>query len=249
MITPARIAKILWLLGSEPDGLRLTEIARRVEMPPSSCHILMRQLIEAGLCAQPWDSKVFTFGPALLRLSVAVSETVQLPRIAQPFLEKIVRECDEDAYLAVASGTQFFYAGKVESSQSLRLNVALGRSRPLHCTAAGKIFLAFGPHDIRDGLLTEELEQFTPHTVTDPHALLAQLQSVRQQGYSVQEEEHVIGVAAIAAPIVGAGGELQGALSSSVPMVRFGGKRKLLTLALTSAAHSISAQVGWESAA
>lgn len=246
--TPRRIADILSLLATEPSGVRLKEISVRVGVPLSSSHVLMRDLVDAGLARQGSD-RSFTFGPALVRLGVAVAENLALPRIARPFLEALAVECDEDAYLAVASGSEFFYADKVESSQHLRLNVPLGQTRPLHCTAAGKIFLAYGPGTLRDEYLLHDLVRFTPKTITDPVSLRAELRSVRELGFAIQQDEHVIGVAAVAAPIFGQGGELAGALSSSVPLVRFDEKRDGLVSAITVAARAIGEQLGASDAA
>ena len=246
--TPRRIADILSLLATEPAGVRLKEISTRVGAPLSSCHVLMRDLVDAGLARHGRD-RTFTFGPALVRLGVAVAQNLELPRIARPFLESLAVECDEDAYLAVAAGSQFFYADKVESSQHLRLNVPLGQSRPLHCTAAGKIFLAYGPTSLSDEYLSHELVRYTPQTIVDPVALRAQLKSVRERGFAIQQDEHVIGVAAVAAPILGQGGDLVGALSSSVPLVRFDEKRERLLLAITAAAMAIGEQLGSSKAA
>jgi IclR family acetate operon transcriptional repressor len=96
----------------------------------------------------------------------------------------------------------------------------LGRRTPAHCTASGKVILAFGPEAVRRRLLASPLHRSTPHTVTDRAQLEAQLDSARQEGFARTFGELEVGLDAIAAPVYAAGGEVVAAIDVSGPSHR-----------------------------
>jgi DNA-binding IclR family transcriptional regulator len=107
------------------------------------------------------------------------------------------------------------YIDQVESPATLRVNAQVGTMNPLHCTALGKILLAFG-----DTPIPSTLESHTSHTITDPRALQRELQNIRERGYAVDDEEFDQGIRCIAVPAMDYRGKLAGALGISGPSTR-----------------------------
>jgi DNA-binding IclR family transcriptional regulator len=90
----------------------------------------------------------------------------------------------------------------------------------VHCTAAGKVFLAYLPPPMVDRLLSRPLQRFTPHTITDPEQLRAELREVRHQGYSIVKEELEQGLNVVAAPIYDHTGQIVASVSVAGPAFR-----------------------------
>jgi DNA-binding IclR family transcriptional regulator len=91
---------------------------------------------------------------------------------------------------------------------------------PLHCTATGKVLLAFSPPTLLEEVLARPLERLTPSTVTMPGMLREQIRKVRDTGHAIELEETAIGYCSVAVPIFGSSGLLLGALSITAPTFR-----------------------------
>ena len=104
----------------------------------------------------------------------------------------------ECSHLAVLTRAQAFYVDQVDTSASLRVSTGIGTMAPLHCTALGKVLLAFG--DIQPAA---ELPVYTPQTITDATELARQLERTRELGYALDDEEYTVGVRCLAAPCLG----------------------------------------------
>jgi DNA-binding IclR family transcriptional regulator len=122
----------------------------------------------------------------------------------------------------------------------------LGRRTPAHCTASGKVILAFGPPAVRERLLARPLERSTPHTITDSTELESQLDAAREAGLARTYEELEVGLDAIAAPVYDSGGEVVAALDVSGPShrIRAEDRPELVRLTLESAAD-LSRRLGY----
>jgi len=121
----------------------------------------------------------------------------------------------ECAHLAVPAQGKVLYVDQVESPATLRVNAQVGTMNPLHCTALGKVLLAFG-----DLELPATLASFTPHTLTDPDRLRKNLEQVCAQGYAVDDEEFDLGVRCIAVPVFDFRGKPAGSIGISGPTTR-----------------------------
>jgi DNA-binding IclR family transcriptional regulator len=133
----------------------------------------------------------------------------------------------ECAHLGVAAQGRVLYIGQAESPATLRVNVLVGQTAPLHCTALGKALLAFSGVPIPD-----RLEQFTPRTITRADRLARELASTHRQGYAVDDEEFDAGVRCLAAPVFDDRSRVVGAIGISGPTTRMT-DRRLRPLAAT----------------
>jgi len=122
----------------------------------------------------------------------------------------------------------------------------LGRRTPVHCTASGKVILAFGPTAVRERVLGRPLERSTAHTITGASDLNAQLSEALEDGFARTYEELEVGLDAIAAPVFASGGEVVAALDVSGPShrLRAEGRPELVRLTLDAAAD-LSRRLGY----
>jgi DNA-binding IclR family transcriptional regulator len=159
-------------------------------------------------------------------------------------LDDLARQFGETVHLGRLDGAHIVYLAKRESVHPLRLYSAIGRRLPAHATALGKALLAERPDDVVDEVLSWPLAALTPHTITDRDALLADLATVRAQGYAVDREESTHGIVcfAVALPLRTPAVD---AISLSVPLARLSadGEQRIVP-ALRRAADEVAAARG-----
>lgn len=190
----SRAAAILRCLETEPLGLSLGVIAKRIDLPRSTVQRLVdalasEQLLETG------DGVGVRLGPALMRL--ATRSHVDLTARVKPYLEALSRRTGETVVLAHASGLELVILHVVVSSQTLRVAPGVDSLLSIYATSCGKVILAQMPEQNVRELLQGKMQPLTPNTLS-LEALLEQLKEVRAQGYSCDYEEHVPGVGAMA---------------------------------------------------
>jgi DNA-binding IclR family transcriptional regulator len=139
-----------------------------------------------------------------------------LTEVAQAYLDRLGRATGETVNLGVGRGDMVEQIAQVDSVYLIGATNWLGRSVPLHCSAIGKVLLAFGAATLPPG----RLERRTEHTITSRAALETELETVRQRGYAVIDGELEPGLVAVAAPVFRDGGAVVAALSVSGPGTR-----------------------------
>jgi IclR family acetate operon transcriptional repressor len=180
----------------------------------------MRTLVNRGYVRQE-PSKRYALGPRLIRLGEGAGRL--LGSWARPALTRLVDEVGETANMAVLEGDEAVYVAQVPSRHSMRMFTEVGRRVRPHCTGVGKALLAqLSEPRVREILERTGMEAQTRNTLTDPEALLAELERIRERGYAVDDEEQEIGVRCVAVPLPGA--PALTALSVSGPSARMTGE-------------------------
>jgi DNA-binding IclR family transcriptional regulator len=211
-----RTLAILNALVASDEPLRLVDGAREIGAPTSSAHLLLKEMVNAGLLTVTADRR-YEPGPALVGLSLAVVHKQRLVQVAKPVMRALVEATGEDVYIAVPLDRSIVYADRLLSKGSLRLDIALGVPRELHATAVGQLFLAMLPPDeCAEILATASLDPYTPYTITDASELQAKLRLIREHGYATTDQERYENIIAMAAPVIDASGDMAAALSLSV---------------------------------
>jgi DNA-binding IclR family transcriptional regulator len=140
---------------------------------------------------------------------------------AKPELRRLSDEVGETCHLAVLDDGMVLYVDKAESSRSLRMPSQVGRRLHAHCTALGKVLLAYLSSEQLDRVIEQHgLPRMTSHTITDPVALRVELAQIREHGFSMDDEELEDGLRCIAAPIRRYDGTVIASLSLAGPMQR-----------------------------
>jgi len=211
----AKGLKILNLLEHARSGMGTTEIANQLSIDKSSASRLLHTLANYGFVEQDENSARYLLGPQLLTLGQRLLNRITLRDHARPYLHELVDKTGECAHLAIQAQRQALYIDQVESTAALRVESEIGTLSPLHCTALGKVMLAFA-----EGRMPEELQPFTHRTVTDRSTLQAQLTQTAARGYAIDDEEYNYGVRCVAATVYDHRGALVGAIGISGPAGR-----------------------------
>lgn len=154
-----------------------------------------------------------------IALDTLASTEIALPRRA--ILRRTVNEVLETVTLTVLEHDEILFLDRVESDSPLRLQLFAGSRAPLHCTSAGKLFMAMQSAERRKRWLASyTLTQFTEHTITDPDKLEKELKRIRAEKVSVDNQEYIEGMVGIAVPIFDGRGKTIAAVSVNGPSSR-----------------------------
>jgi IclR family KDG regulon transcriptional repressor len=211
----ARGLKILDLLSQSQDGISITELAETLGVDKGSASRLVSTLAHYGYAEKDEDTRRFHLGSQVVSLSRSVLTRLPLREAAKPYLRQLMEQTGECAHLAIPAQGKVMYIDQVESPATLRVNAQVGTMNPLHCTALGKVLLAFGDLDF-----PTRLDAFTPRTITDPETLRIHLDEIRRLGYAVDDEEFDLGVRCIAVPVFDFRGKVVGSMGISGPATR-----------------------------
>jgi len=240
-----RAVAILDLLAAE--GWRTgAEVARELGVHRSTALRLLATLDRHGLVERDQRTAKYRLGRRVAQLASSVRGEVDLRQAARPVCEELARALGETVTLDVMDGEEIVPIEQATGSTSVVSVNWLGTRSPVHCTASGKVILAFAPPAVRSGLLSRPLERRTQHTVTDARELEAQLREVRDSGYARTFEELEVGLNAVAAPVRSAEGDVIAALDVSGPAHRVTPSGRAALVARTrEAADDLSHRLGY----
>jgi len=197
-----RAMSLLELLAVSRNGLTLSELSRKLDIPKSTTHYLIHTLSTRGY-VQRTASGRHSLG---LRLTGIVSQSkaeIDLSALAAPYLREVAARVNLTATAAILKGAEAVIIGRANAFQDIGGGAWVGRHLDLHCTAQGKALLSgCSDEDLNRLLLRRELAQFTSKTIISLEALKTQLAVIRVRGYAVNDEEQVLGIRAVAAPIL-----------------------------------------------
>lgn len=227
-----RAAHLLLNVLESDRPVGLTELAAAVGMPKSSASRLVSALERQGLLGRAVPRGPLAPGPAIMRFARRAAVDANLIELAQASLEALSRTSGETINLAVPTPQGVEHVAQVDSTHFLGTGQWLGRLVDYHCTAVGKVFLAFGA-----AAMPAELAAHTPATIVDPHRLRVELERVRRRAFATAVDELEPGLTAIAVPVRAQGGAVVCALSISGPTLRLG-PRRIAELRSTLTEHS-----------
>ncbi|WP_051898762.1 IclR family transcriptional regulator [Sciscionella sediminilitoris] len=203
------------------EVLGLNELARRSGVPKATVHRLGAELLSWGVLERH-DGR-YRLGPRLYELGLQVPRNLKLRAAALPFMEDLFASTQESVHLGVRGDLELFRIERFLGPRGISASRAPNRS-PLHCSASGKVLLAFAEEDVLARTIEAGLRPRTRFTITDPDTLRANIAAVRDSGYAVDRQEHASGCDAVAVPVF-AGDALIGCLSLVAPPDRFDPRR------------------------
>lgn len=215
-----RVLDLLQTVASSDRALTLAELCAKLDLPKPTMHRLCQRMENEGYLMREPGGRHYGVGPKLLRMGLDVVRSgISAERRA--VLESLVEAIGETCNFTTLAGHEVLYLDRVEARWPLRLHLEPGSRVPLHCTASGKLFLAAMPPDRCRRLLDAiQLLEMTPRTITDRAGLEAELAAIREQGYSLDREEFLIGLIAIAVPVKDRGGRTFAAIACHAPVAR-----------------------------
>jgi IclR family acetate operon transcriptional repressor len=210
-----RAAQLLTLVLEAERPRPLADLAGEAALPKSTASRLLGALERQGLIQQNGRRGSFEPGPVVRRFA----HRGQLVELAQPRMDVLAAASGETINLAVPGPLGVEHLAQVESRHFLGTGQWVGRRVPYHCTAVGKVLVAFS------GVEPGPLEAHTPATIAEPEQFAAEIARVRRDGSAIAVDELEVGLTGLAAPVFGAGGRAFAALSISGPTLRLGAEQ------------------------
>ncbi|AFU02615.1 IclR family transcriptional regulator [Nocardia brasiliensis] len=197
----ARSARLLDLLGDQVEPVSPADLARRAELPKTTVWRLIRVLCANGLIEQQGPG--YVVGQRLVRIAVPPPENRDLLRAAAvPFLVDLHVHTGATVSLGVLAGSQVRYTERIYGHAAARTPSFGQTFAPVHCTAIGKVLLAFALDQPADLLRAKSFDQMTSRTITDGAELKAHLARARSTGIATSDEEFTRGVRCVATPVM-----------------------------------------------
>jgi IclR family acetate operon transcriptional repressor len=222
-----RALAVLRLLIDAEGDVQVAEIGNRLGLTPGTAHRIVGALAAEGFLARNPATDGYYLGSTAILLGQAAQRALGADR-AMPLLRQLNEETLESVNLVVRDGAESVVIMRVQSTLPLRFEQRPGARFPLYSTASGKAIMAFAAKEEADAYvsgLPERLPAVTAHTLGTPAELLAELDRTRERGYSVDDEENVLGVRCVGAPVRDERGRAHAAVVIQVPGVRLPDER------------------------
>jgi DNA-binding IclR family transcriptional regulator len=239
-----RTLDIFELLAAEPQGLTLSEIGDVLGLARSSTHGLVRTLLARGYLVRNGGRR-YHLGVRLIQLGLNVVDRLELRSAARGPLEMLVAATHDTALLAVPADGDLLYVDKVLSdARDVRTDPRVSSRKPIQCSSLGKALLAAVDDRSVAKIIGEvALERATDHSITDRDRLMADLARTRERGYAIDEQEALLGVWCVGAPVRDHTGRSIAAISLSTIKEFFDPAKTGPQVA--AAAVEISQAMGW----
>lgn len=216
----ANAARVLKSFGPNDREWGVSDLARHLDIAKSTAHRLLATLTDEGLLEQDPGSGRYRLGLAVFDMAAAAQSTDLHEAVLSPMTE-LRNRTGETVQVAVLDGREVVYVERLDSPNTLRLFLEVGRRNDAYSTGCGKALLAFCRPDELDRVLAGwKLSAKTPHTITDVATLRKDLTETRRRGYAINRRESESGVVSIAAPIRDASTRVIAAISVAGPAER-----------------------------
>ena len=236
---------------ADSGGAGIRELSKITGYPPSTIHRIAATLVERHYFQQDPVTKQYTLSFRFLELGTQVQQKIHLTSIARPYIERLMDETRESVNLAVRDADSMVYLDIARSNHSiLQLFTRPGARVPLYATGVGKLFLSKMENaELHAYLERSEITPFTPYTLVEKDKIIKNLEHIRNQGYSVDNEEMEEGVCCVAALVYDHQGQPAAAISITGAAMRVTGDRiKSFGKLVSACAAAISRQLGFNPA-
>ncbi|NPV55020.1 MAG: IclR family transcriptional regulator [Firmicutes bacterium] len=210
--------QIIECFNSDDTELSLAELCRRTGISKAAAHRLISSLASRGFLEQNPETHKYYIGAVAFQIGMRCLRADYLKQRVTVYLEELMRLTGETSHFGVLDMVEkvAIQLHNVECNRPVRVAVRDGTRVPLHCTAIGKVLLAWMEPDLMESIIRRlEFRKYTDATITDPNEFRKHLEIVRKQGYALNCCEGNEGVMCISAPVFDVRNEVIGGLGIS----------------------------------
>jgi DNA-binding IclR family transcriptional regulator len=227
-------ARVLLVLSRFADGAAshgVSELSRELDMTKNMVHRALKTLVQHGYVVRDETGARYQLGPGVLQLGRLGLEPLNLPKLAEPYLQRLQELSDETVSLAVRAGRHTVTIAGLRGRGDVARRVPFGRITPLHASPASRAILAFLPDAEIDAYLAGgPLERFTSGTLVTAQQIWHEVHAVRSRGYATAFDDHMRGATGISFPVLASDGTPHGSVTVAGPRDRFSDERLELLL-------------------
>ncbi len=218
------VFRLLDKLVQARSPLGVTEMAEMLSEPKPRIYRHLASMRQLGIIEQDQQTEKYRLGARLVVYGEAANEQFDLRAIAAPYLAKLRDATGQSAMVSVATNGSALVVASADSLSNVCISVKPGNAVLAHCSAQGRVVLAFSDEATQQRILRGKLPQVTPRSISNAAALRKRLEIVRQRMWDVADDEVMEGISALAAPIFRNGGKIAGTIgivgtSTSIPAV------------------------------
>lgn len=217
-----RVFQIIEIMASTKTSMRLLDISETLSLPASTVLRFLNTLMAFNYVSQDPETLKYRLSTKFCMIGNLVNSQFSIRETVRPYLVELSEKCQESACLAIEDDMSVVYIDVVDGPDSmLKTMQRIGKIAPLHCTGVGKLLMLNYTMGKLDMLIAEKgLPLLTLNTITTKEKLMAELEKIRTQGYSLDDEECEIGAKCIAAPLRDYTGNIVACISVSGPVSR-----------------------------
>jgi DNA-binding IclR family transcriptional regulator len=205
--------QIIEALAAAGQPMRLTALANQLGEPKAKMYRHLSTLRYLGFVDQDAQTEYYRLGPKLVHIGQAATDQFDLRRLAEPYMVRLRDLTHQSIVLSMPASGDAIVNAVVDSPNLVTISVRLGYRLPAHASAQGRVTLAFTPMATQQRILARKLQAFTPRTIVDPAELRARLTRIRERLYEVSMDETLLGISAVAAPVLNFENELIGVIA------------------------------------
>lgn len=203
---------VIETFGSDNPRQSISDVAAASGLDRATARRCLLTLAHHGYA--DWDGKFFTLTPRVLRLGTACLASMPMPAIVQPALDALSDRIGESSSVSILDGAEIVYVARAAQRKVMSISLMAGSRLPAYCTSMGRVLLAALPEaDAKLRVGTAPLPARTPHTLTDPAQIAAELALVRAQGFAAIDQEVELGLRSVAIALTNARGQTIAALN------------------------------------
>ena len=219
--TNLRLLTILEDVAQAGKPVTPSAVNERIGLPKPTIHRLFATLEAEGFLQREMDGRSYTVGRRLQALSSNVMSSLWVHTTRTTVLSRLARDIGETCNITIPDRDAMIYLDRVETSWPLRIQLPVGTRVPLYCTSSGKMYLStLNSAQLERYLKSVKLEASAPNTIVDPDILKQELAKTRERQYSTDDQEFMVGMIALAVPVLNRAGRLVATLAVHAPMQR-----------------------------
>ncbi|MGI6732478.1 MAG: IclR family transcriptional regulator [Anaerovoracaceae bacterium] len=242
-----KLFSIIEVMARSSTSMRLQDIAESIHIPPSTALRFLNTLIDLDYVYQDVLNHRYCLTMKLTHIGNQIASKISVRDVVRPFLIELAEKCEETACFAVERDYKVIYLDVVDySSYSLCFIQRPGACAPMYCTGIGKLLLSNKTEtELKNYFIDKKPDYYTENTKATLSELSKDLENIRTQGYSIDNEEYTEGVISIAAPIKDYNGKITYGISIAGPSSRLNEKKaKIIIPELIETANKISNVLG-----
>ncbi|WP_271007762.1 DNA-binding transcriptional regulator KdgR [Paucibacter sp. B51] len=244
----AAVLKVFAILQalSERSETGISELSVRLAMPKATVYRFLQTMMTLGYVRQQADSERYGLSMKAFELGAKALQYPDLVDLAKHHMQMLADKTGETVHLGTLIDSEIIYVHKIDSRHTLGMYSKIGRRAPLHCTAIGKVLMAWEHPERRDRILdSAEFKRFRDKTIVERGPYLAELERVRAQGYGEDREEFDDHIRCLGIPIFDRLNQPIAGMSISFPTFRYDEEKAPEIIAmLTTASRDISTRLG-----
>ena len=239
--------RLLTHLARSRDPLALADLSRALTLPKATAYRLAHKLEDLGFVRKNPLTLRYSVGPTFEDVALSALRSGGGTNRRRVLMDDLSERLGVRTNFAVLKAGKLTLVEWVESSSPVRIDLKADIQVPAHCSASGKLLMAFGPDYLRERFLdAAPFRALTKSTITSAEALKRELATIRRRGYAEDNQEFLVGICCLAVPVRNSSGEVVAGLGVMAPSHDFPLTKARQSLGLIQAcAEAISAESGW----